>query len=444
MPAEAIAPAPAPNVVVDKAPAPAVPNAPKIEINAADIGKGKIPAPAKPGSAKSKMFDALRQKADPNYKAADEDGKTTIPDAKKPDDKEDATPDPDAEGEEGKETPDADKAKAAAATDKDGKKPKVNPWKLAKEHEARAAAAEAKLLETEKRAVPEAKWKEKEAALEAANARLTELEEEIRYVNYQKSGEFNEKYQKPYQAAWNRAMGELGDLTIQEHNEDGDAIGEARAVTPGDILDLVNMPLGKAMEAAKARFGDLAQEVMAHRKEIRKLADEQGMALESARKTGADREKEMTSKQQKEFGEVSDTIKSHWSKANEEVTADPKLGKHFTPIDGDQEGNQRLAKGYEMADRAFSENPTAPGLTADQRAAIVRRHAAVRNRSAAFGRLVYENGQKDAKIVEMQKLIDEYKGSEPNRDGSKPRTEPIKRSAKEGMFDELRKLAKAV
>ena len=439
------APAAAPTIVADRAPAPALANAPKVELRPTDFGEIKGQPLAKPGSAKSKMFDDLRKKADPNYKAPEAKPDDKIPDAKKPDEKTNSAPAPDAEGEQGEDAAGDDKAKPAPAADgKDDKKPKVKPWDLLKAEKARAAELEGRLAETEKRAIPEAKWKEREAEMETKQKRLDELEEEIRYVNYSKSKEFQEKYQQPYRAAWDRAMGELGELQIQETNAEGDAVGEARAVTPNDILELVNMPLGKAFEAARAKFGDLAPEVMAHRKEIRKLADEQGMALETARKSTGEREKEMTAKQQKEQSEITDHVKSTWSKTNEEVTADPKYGKFFTPVDGDQEGNQRLAKGYEMADRAFAENPFAPGLTGEQRAAIVKRHAAVRNRSAAFGRLVLENGKKEARIAELQKLVDEYKGSEPARDGSKKPNQPVKRSAKDGLFDELRKLAKNV
>lgn len=439
-----VAPAPAaPSVAAPVKSAPALPNAPKVELRPTDFGQIKGEAIAKPGSAKSKMFDALRKKADPTYQEeAKPDDK--IPDAKKPDDEDDAAAPADDKGDEGEEAVDPAKAKEPAAIDKDGKKPKVKPWDLLKQEKAARAELEVRLAEVEKRAIPEAKWKEKETALETATKRLAELEDEIRYVNYSKSKEFSEKYQQPYQAAWNRAMGELGELQITETNQDGDAVGEPRAVTPNDILELVNMPLGKAMEAAKSRFGDLAQEVMAHRKEIRKLADEQGTALENARKAGGEREAHMTATQKAQQAELNEHIVTNYKKFNEETIADPKYGKFFTPRDGDMEGNQRLAKGYEMADRAFAENPTTPGLNAEQRAAIVKRHAAVRNRSAAFGRLVFENGQKEARIAELQKLVDEYKGSEPNRDGSKKDPNPVRRSAKEGMFDELRKLAKAV
>ena len=209
-------------------------------------------------------------------------------------------------------------------------------------------------------------------------------------------------------------MAELGELTVET------ADGGTRPLAANDILDLVNAPLGKAHEMAVERFGDLAPEVMAHRKEIRKLFDEQSSALDEARKSGADREKSVNEQNQRQYAETSSQIKETWAKANEEVTVDPKYGTYFTPVEGDQEGNLRLAKGFELADRAFSENPLAPGLTSEQRQAIVRRHAAVRNRAAAFGRLAYQNARAKSRIADLEKQLKEYKGSEPPAGGSLP------------------------
>ena len=446
MPALEAPPAPAAPAAAPKAPAAALPNAPKVELRPQDLGVPRNAPQPKPGSAKSKMIDALRAKADPNYKPAEppapkEEKKADVPD--KPDETEEdpAAPPPDKKevadpGED--DAPPADPAVAPAA-----KKDKPNPWKLMEEHKAARAAAEAKLLETEKRAIPEEKWKEKEAALEKSNKRLAELEQEIRHVKYEKSDEFVEKYQKPYFAAWDRAMSELGEIVVQDTNLEGDPVGDPRQLTTKDILELVEMPIGKAAEVARQKFGDLlAPEVMAHRMAIKKLNNDQVAALENEKKNGAEREKMESAKSQKAREEIEGIIKTNFVKANEELSVDPKHSAYFKPRDGDEQGNQRLAKGYEMANRAFSENPTADGLTAEQRASIVRRHVAVRNRAAAYGRLVYDLGQRDVKIAEMQKIIDEYKGSEPNRDGSKKATQPVQRSAKTSMFEELRKLAK--
>jgi hypothetical protein len=333
--------------------------------------------------------------------------------------------------------PPAEPAAAAAAAAKPDDKKKVNPWKLVDDYKAQIKAKEAELAEVSKRAIPEADYKKTQETLAQKEARLKELEEEIRYVNYSKSDEFKTKYQKPYDDAWKRAMGELKEITV----ETGD--GNTRPVEPSDILELVNMPLGKAHAAAVEKFGDLAAEVMAHRKEIRKLFDEQSAALEEARTSGEAREKQQREDRQKEVGEMSGTIRETWSKANEAAAADEKYGPFFKPVEGDEQGNQRLAKGFELADRAFSENPMAPGLTPEQRNSIVQRHAAVRNRCAAFGRLVHFVQTRDAEIAALKKQLAEYSGSEPPAEGSGGAA-PAEPAAKgmEGMLSELRKRAK--
>ena len=386
----------------------------------------QAPAPKK-GSVKEDLFKDLRARAKQDSQTPDAPAapdKPALPKA-------DAKPDDAAPAPAGDPKP----ADVPAGTE-DPKKPKVSPWKLVEEYKSKLAAAEAKALETDKRAIPESKWKEHQDKLSSIEKRAAELEEEIRYVNYSKSAEFKSKYQEPYERAWSSAMGELGELTIES------AEG-ARAFQAQDLLELVNLPLGKAHELAVEKFGDLAGEVMGQRKEIRKLFDAQAAALDEARKSGAEREKTQTEKQQREFGEVSSTIKETWSKANEEITADPKYGKFFTPIDGDEQGNQRLAKGFELADRAFSENPLAPGLTPEQRQAIVKRHAAVRNRCAAFGRQAYQLQQKDARIVELQKQLDEFKGADPEARGSQPAPAANgKGTTMDSVLGELRKKAK--
>ena len=208
-------------------------------------------------------------------------------------------------------------------------------------------------------------------------------------------------------------------------------------------VELVNLPLPEARKAAVEKFGDFADDVMAHRKEIRRLFDEQSAALEEAKTSGAKREAEKREQQTRQWGEMTTEIKTTWAKANEEAAADEKYGSYFKPVDGDEQGNQRLAKGFELADRAFSENPLAPGLDAEKRKAIVQRHAAVRNRCAAFGRLVYQNQQKADEIAALKKELAEYKDTEPPADGgSRAPAQPRPATGMAGVLDDLRKRAK--
>jgi hypothetical protein len=421
MPAAAEPAAPA-ALEVAATPAPAA--APAKEIFVSQMPAAKEPAaPAKKGSARDGVLSELRKRAKP------EPGTAAEPAA--------AVPAKAAEGlEDGDlaaEPEPHDPAAAAPAADKK----RVNPWKLVDEYKAKSKEYEAKIAEVEKRAIPESKMKEYQAQIEAGQARLKELEEEIRYVNFSKSEEFKSKYQQPYDAAWKRAMGELKELTIEE---DG---GQTRPVAPADILSLVNKSLPEARKEAVEKFGDFADDVMAHRKEIRRLFDEQESALTEARTSGEKRESEMREKLQKERGEATTAIKDQWAKANEAAHADEKYGTYFKPVEGDEQGNQRLAKGFELADRAFSENPMAPGLTPEQRSSIVQRHAAVRNRAAAFGRLVHFIQQRDTTIAELKAELAKYDSAEPPAD-TPPPGGSVEATPKgmSGVLAELRKRAK--
>jgi len=265
-----------------------------------------------------------------------------------------------------------------------------------------------------------AEWKTKAGNVDAKGlteerdrlqSRNKELEEEIRYVNYQKSEEFTSKYQIPYRKAWDRAMEDLKEVRIQLQD------GQEREVTGNDILELCNMPLSKAREVARAVFGDFADDVMQHRKEIKRLFDEQSQALTEARTNGEAREKQRNEQFQKLTGEIDGYIKTNWEKANAEAHGDAKYGAFFKPIEGDAEGNQRLAKGFELVDRAFAENPKDPRLNAEQRLAIIKRHAAVRNRAAGFGRLAWQNEKLKAELAAANKKLGEYEGTIPAAGG---------------------------
>lgn len=399
-----------------------------------EIQVSQMPPPAKPaeppkkGSARESVLADLRKRAKP------EPGTAPEPEPVKPvvKDLEDGDEPPESAGKSDSDAPPVE-PKAGA----DGKKPKVNPWKLYEEAKKKIQEYEGKIAEVEKRAIPEDKWKSTQETLAQKEARLKELEEEIRYVNYSKSDEFKQKYQVPYDAAWKRAMSELKELAI----ETGE--GQTRPMEPADILSLVNKSLPEARKEAVEKFGDFAEDVMAHRKEIRRLFDEQSAALEQAKLDGESREKQKTEAAQKEMGELGGVVKDQWAKANEAAQADEKYGTYFKPIEGDEQGNQRLAKGFELADRAFSENPFAKGLTTEQRNAIVQRHAAVRNRCAAFGRLVFQNQSKDAEIAELKKQLAEFSGVEPPADGgNKQPAQPVKTGGMTGVLAELRKRAK--
>ncbi len=296
-------------------------------------------------------------------------------------------------------------------TDEKGKT-RVSPWKLVDEWKTKYAEVEKQLLETKKLIPDELGRKTEVERFTAAEKRAQELEQEIRYVNYAKSQEFQEKYQKPYEEAWQRAMVEMQELAVSDPET-----GESRKASANDLLEVVNAPLIKAKQMAQEKFGDFADEVMSHRKEVRRLFEEQSAALKRAREEGGEREKTIQSQQQAMLTELQSHAKSAWEKAQEASLSDPENGAFFKPVEGDDERNNLLQRGYEFVDTSTQENPLDPRLTPEQRATVVKKHVAVRNRAAAYGVIKHEFKKLQAKYSAIEKKLQQYEASTPTIEG---------------------------
>jgi hypothetical protein len=367
----------------------------------------------------------------PTPAPTDRPGATETPDpAPDPSNSPDPSPDPNPD-------PNPDPAPDPKHTDPKSGKTKANPWKLYEAEKSARAKAEQEIQTLKTSIVPEQERTSLTARVEAAEKRAKELEEHIRFVDYEKSSEFQEKYDKPYKAAWQRAMSELKELSVLDP-----ATGSERPITSEDILELVNMPLPAAITTAKQVFGDAAEYVMSQRNEIRKQFEAQSQALADARKNGAEHQTRIQEQVKQWHAKTEADIKQTWEKANAAVLDNPETGAFFKPRENDQEWNQRLAKGFDLVDRAFSSNPKDPNLTPEQRKAIVERHSAVRNRAASWGPLKHENGQLKAKLAEMEKQVKDYKDTSPPAGGSIPANrngQPM--TAREAMQRDLEKLA---
>lgn len=253
--------------------------------------------------------------------------------------------------------------------------------------------------------------------------RRTELEKEIAFVAYHKSAEFVDKYQKPYEEAWAKAVGELSELTIESED------GTSRTATAQDLLALCNLPLGEARKMAKTMFGDAADDVMAHRRTVRSLSDSQTKALADAQKNSEVRDKE----RQTQTLQQQQKIKTLWEDENK--VWQNKFPRWFKPEDGDTEGNALLSKGYEMADAAFSNTGTP-----EER---VKRHAELRNKAAAFPKVALRLKRARSRIKELEATIASYEESEPpSGGGGKPRSVKPAGDGMDDAFAELDSIGK--
>ena len=115
-----------------------------------------------------------------------------------------AAPAPAPEGEEGLEGEATPAAPAAPA--KPGDKPKTSPWKLVETYKSRVTQLEKEMADLRANPTARPEYKEITDKLTTTEKRAQELEDEIRYVNYSKSKEFADQYQKPYEEAWSKAV----------------------------------------------------------------------------------------------------------------------------------------------------------------------------------------------------------------------------------------------
>lgn len=412
---------------------PPPPPAPTSELHVTEgtvTDRGPAPAPPKPGSARDRLFQDLRKKAGVESETPPKPAVTTKPTPETKTETPETTTATDAET-----TTEAPPPTGTVAPEVDKKK--VSPWKLVDQYKSRVAELEKAVADAKTTGLAETEKKTLTERLTQAETRLKEYEEELRYTNYQKHPEFKEKYQQPYEDAWKKWMGELGELMVPT------ADGAERPLAPQDLLELVNMPLQKAREQANQVFGDFADDVMSARKEIRSLFDAQNKALEEARKAGAERDQKRTEGLKAQQEAIRKQAVDLWNQVNEEVVKNEQYGHYFRPVEGDAEGNERLKKGFELADKAFSVNSFDPRLTPEQRAEIVKLHAAVRNRCASFGRLTYQNQKLQGELKALKEELAKFKGAQPGA-GEGTRTEESQghpSSAREAVFAGLRKYA---
>lgn len=435
------------SVVMDAPPAaPAAPSAPAAPASSPNPNQSPgllqpsqtPPAPVKPGSAAERLRQALWEKANKGQPQTPEPPKKETPK------QEPTTPEAGEDEDEIESTispPDDKKAADPKPGDPpaDQKKQKTNPWKVVDQWKTRAGELERQLAEAKKASIAEQEKAEYLSKIETHQKRVEELEKEMYFVNYEKSADFKTKYQEPYERAWKLAMEDLQGLTLEDPET-----GVQRPFTSNDMSAILNIDdLRQARQMANQLYGELADDVMAHRKEIRKIFQQRTEALREAREKGSARDKERQEFEAKHMKELTDSIGQHWTKANEEMTKHEKYGTYFVPKEGDEQGNARLTKGFMLVDRAMSENPMNPKLTAEERRSIIERQAAIRNRAAAFGRVRAWYEAARAELEQVKAELAQYKGSEPTVKGSDPGSgmKPAV-SARQSLYDSLHKMAK--
>lgn len=323
---------------------------------------------------------------------------------------------PEAKTEPAKEAPKAEPAKVDAPKTEPAKAKKpadflreeLDKWK------SEAEKAKAEFEEYKKRPAPEDTEKaELKQRYEAIEKKYKEVEDNLRFTNYERSAEYKEKYQKPIEDAFGNAYREIKQLEVTG------ADGNTRLATEDDFNAIARLNTADAIRVSRELFGDAATEVLAHRRAIHALNDQRNKALDEFRAHGAEREKQMSEQRQKQFEELNGKVRSVFAKTFEETTA--SKADYLKPREGDDEGNKLLQAAQEEAAKAFDFSGKIPP---EEQAA---RHAKTWFKAAAFDRLERDYSRQSAKIAELEEQLRQYSNSEPTRrgDGSTdPSTKP--------------------
>lgn len=283
---------------------------------------------------------------------------------------------------------------------------KLGPWqqkqkweKLARQYEQENTKLKANMAE-----LPNVEAFKERA--EKAEARLKEVEDHIKFIDYQQSDEFKTQYEQPYVQAWQRALTEMQELSVSTTE------GDSRPATNDDLIHIVQLPLGEARKAAKELFGDSAEDVMAHRRTLRELAGKQQEALDTMKKMGSE-------KLQQQQQALSTARAESGRLFNEYISSDDTQQPFLMEKEGDDEWNNLLNSKRDWIQKAMSTDSTDPKLTPEQRAQVARDHAHIRGRAIGFSTLKLENTRLRNQIEQQRQEIAQLKSSEPS-EGTMP------------------------
>lgn len=248
--------------------------------------------------------------------------------------------------------------------------------------------------------------------LAAAKKQLAQYENDLRLTRYERSQEYQTKYQKPYQDAVARAYREVKELIAYEPNPEDPDTPRERAATPQDFDEIYSLPLGQATRLAKAKFGDAAMIVLQHRQTIRQLSESAYAAVEEYKTKASEVENEtkaQSAQREAAMSKMFEAAREGHAKRSAEL---------FSERNGDSEGNELLAKGRAFASAVFSGNG---GLTENQ---VVFRDALAYNRLSAYPRILRDLKRAQTELDEAKKTIESLRGSGPGP--AKPGAEKAK------------------
>lgn len=266
--------------------------------------------------------------------------------------------------------------------------------------------------------------------LAAKDQELAQVREKLGSLQFTESPEFRKQYIEPFEQAYKYAASRVKSLPVTL------ADGTQRAATDSDFRAIYQQSKGNlsaAMKTAQEAFGDSAQWVMGRVDELMRLEYAHDNALEGERSTWETKNKESVAKS----AQQAEAHRAMLQKLHQDMVR--QHPEYFGDDPQDPDGNAALKKGYEIVDALFVHGKS---LTPQQQAVAT---ATVRNRAAAFGRLVHQQAKMKEQLAEKDAIITELRGSAPGGGDQEPSKHPTDKpggAKKLSMMDELDALTK--
>jgi len=309
-------------------------------------------------------------------------------------------------------------------SDKDFRGWGLGGYKKAKTLETELQGLQTKYQELEQK-VPTTERERQQLATKLADLekKHNEVLAELNFSNYERSPDYKEKYEKPYQDAVNRAYKRVKELTVieedrsQQPDENGKYPTRERPAKSEDFDEIYGLNYGAATKLATKKFGpEFAAGIMQHWESIREKAEAAVGALNEWKTNSTKRQQE----QETQSVQTRERVAGLWTQVNADIkTKNPDL---FGEKPDDKEWNEKLSEGTKMADAYFSDRSQQP---VEQRVVF---DAHVRNRVAAFPALVSENRRIKAQLEQANKDLAALRGSAPGAPSSASPTPPEEES----------------
>jgi BMFP domain-containing protein YqiC len=264
------------------------------------------------------------------------------------------------------------------------------------------------------------------AEMDSIRKNAEELDTEVRYLNYTRSGEYKQKYETPLREAWQTALGDIDGIRVT------DADGTERDASHHDIMAILNVPVAKAAIIAQETFGPAAPEIMAHRRRLLELTQSRDKSIAEWKEKGAQREVERSKQVEGRQSRSRELFESQFSDYEK---SHPQL---FGKEDGDDDGNKLL----DESDRLIRIALKGEGVDADMGYEdkvdlITKAQAQVALRARAYGRERLRVIRLQQKVAELEKKVGKVRSSEPGQgEGTSTATRMAPKSA-EDAIDEL-------